>query len=67
MRFINNYCVWSLFCYSVLYVLVFHLDGEERAGCFTLIVFLMSCDCQCSMTLPVCAMGWSAVCDCGIS
>ena len=21
-----------------------HLDGEERAGCFTLIVFSMSCD-----------------------
>ena len=67
MRFINNHCVWSLFCYSVLYVLVFHLGGGERAGCFTLIVFLMSCDCQCSMTLPLCAVGRSAVCDCGIS
>ena len=22
-----------------------HLDGEERTGCFTLIVFLMACDC----------------------
>ena len=22
-----------------------HLDGEARAGCFTLIVFLMHCDC----------------------
>ena len=22
-----------------------HLDGEERAGWFTLIVFFMSCDC----------------------
>ena len=22
-----------------------HLDEEERAGCFTLIVFLMPCDC----------------------
>ena len=22
-----------------------HLDGEERAGCFTVLVFLVSCDC----------------------
>ena len=38
MRFINKHCVWSLFCCSVLYVLVFHLGGEERAGCFTFIL-----------------------------
>ena len=67
MRFINNHCVWSLFFYSVLYVPVFYLGGEERACCFTLIVFLVSCDCQCFMTLPLCAVGLSAVCDCGIS
>ena len=37
-------CVWSLFCCSILCVLLLcnHLDGEERAGCFTLTVFLMS-------------------------
>ena len=29
-----------------------HLDVEERAGCLTLIVFLMSCDCKCSVALP---------------
>ena len=40
-----------------------HLDEEERAGCFALIVFLMSCYCYCSVALPHCAMGWSAVCD----
>ena len=62
-----------------------HLDEEERAGCFTLIVFLMSCDCLCSVAFPRrteqniifidiklrpltgSAVGWSAVCDCGIS
>ena len=27
----------------------FHLDGEERAGCFTLSVLLMSCDYLCSV------------------
>ena len=27
----------------------------------------LSCDCCCSVALPDGAMGWSAVCDCGIS
>ena len=27
----------------------------------------MSCFCYCSVALPHGAMGWSAVCDCGIS
>ena len=44
-----------------------HLDEEERAACFALIVFLMSCDCYCSMALPHGPVGWSAVCNCGIS
>ena len=43
-----------------------HLDEEEIAGCFAFIVFLMSCDCWCSVNLPNSALGWSAVCDCGI-
>ena len=42
-------------------------SGGERAGCFTLIVFLMSCDLLCSADLPHGTMGWSAVCDCDIS
>ena len=28
------------------------LMGEERAGCFALIVFLMPCDCQYSVAFP---------------
>ena len=36
-----------------------HLDGEERAGCSNLIVFLISRDCKCSVALPHGAMGWS--------
>ena len=44
-----------------------HLDGEERAGCFTLTVFLMSCDGRCSVGLPRGAVGWSTVCDWDIS
>ena len=38
-----------------------YLDGEERAVCFTLFAFLMS------VAFPQCAVGWSAVFDCGIS
>ena len=41
-------------------------DAEESVSCFTLIVFLMSCDCFCSVALPRGAVGWYAVCDCGI-
>ena len=42
-----------------------HLDGEERAGCFALFVFLVSRDC--CVALHRGEMGLSAVCDCGIS
>ena len=28
------------------------IDEEEKAGCFTLTVLLMSCDCLCSAALP---------------
>ena len=51
--------VYFLFCN--------HLDGEERTGCFTLTVFLMSCDSQCSVALSHSAVDWSAMCDCDIS
>ena len=44
-----------------------HLDEEERAGCFAVIVFRISCYCKCPVSLPLGAVGWSAVCDCGIS
>ena len=44
-----------------------HLDVEERAGCFALTVFRMFCDSQCFVALPHGALGWSAVCNCGIS
>ena len=44
-----------------------HLGGEERAGCFKYVVFRMSCRYYRSLTLPRGAMGWSVVCECGIS
>ena len=43
------------------------LMREERAGCFALPVSLVSCDSQCTVALPYYAVGWSAMCDCGIS
>ena len=54
-------------CFVMHYLVCFfaiHLDGGDRAGCVTLIVCLMSCDCWCSMAPPHSAIGWSAVCDC---
>ena len=53
--------------YFVSFWFSHHLDGEERAGCLALIVFLVSCDSQCFVALPHGAVGWSAVCACGIS
>ena len=40
---------------------------RERADFFTFIVFLVSFDCECSVTLPHGAVCWSAVCHCGIT
>ena len=36
-------------------------------GCFSCIVFWMSCYCKCPVAIPHGAVGWSAVCDCVIS
>ena len=43
----------------------YHLDGEEKAGCFALFVFQVSRDCCVALSND--AMGLLAVCDCGIS
>ena len=62
-----GFCNCSMFCCVLLCPFQFcnHLDGEERVGCFALFVFLVSRDCR--VALPHDAMGFSAVCDCGIS
>ena len=67
--FVGVLC-WSLFRYALLYVLssfAIFLTRKKEPGCFTFIVFLMSCYCKCPVALPHGAVGWSAVCDCGIS
>ena len=54
-------------CTLCLFLICNHLCGEERAGCFPLMLFLMYCDCYCFVAFPHGAKVWSAVCDCGIS
>ena len=55
------------FCFAVFCVLSGHtvILMEKKACCFTLFVFLVSCDCFCSVDLPRGAVGWSAGCECG--
>ena len=42
-------------------------EREREIGCFTLIVSLMSCGCYCFVASPYGVVGWSAVCECGMS
>ena len=44
-----------------------HLEEEEKAGCFAIIVLQMYCHYKCSVALPHDATGCSEVCDCDIS
>ena len=44
-----------------------HLEEEEKAGCFAIIVLHMYSYYTCSVAFPHGAVGWSAVSDCGIS
>ena len=56
-------------CFVVRYLVSIlvknHLEGEERAGCFALFVFLVSRDCF--VAFPPGATDLSAVCYSGIS
>ena len=60
--------VFVLMCIT-LYTFEFcnHLEEGERAGCFAFIVLWISCCCKCFVTHLHFAVGWSVVCDCGIS
>ena len=52
-------CIFLVFLCNTLcpFWVCDHRDGETRTGCFALIVFLVSCDCFCSVTLPHGALG----------
>ena len=41
-----------------------HLEEEEEAGYFAIIVLQMYCYMKCYAALPRGAVDWSAVCDC---
>ena len=50
--------VFALLCiYLCSFYFCLHLDEEENDSCFALIVFLVSCDCKCSVPLPHDAVG----------
>ena len=62
--------VFILLCITLFTLFLFcnHLEEEEKAGCFAIIVLqLYYCYCKCSVALPHGAVGWLALCDCGIS
>ena len=66
--FVGVLCL-GLFCYavfSVLFSLAIIMIMMKRE-LFTLIVSLRYYNCNCSVALPRGAVGWSAVCACGIS
>ena len=68
----SAYVFWCLIANTMdidqgSFLVLNHLEEEERAGCFAILVLQMSCYCKCSVALPHSAVGWSAVCDCGIS
>ena len=57
---------WFVVCDGGIYksyTLVFfsHLAGKETAGYFTLIVFQLSCEGLCSVSLPRGAVSWSLI------
>ena len=57
-------------CFIVQYLMLFLVLQSSRWGRELIVLLqlhLMPCDCQCSVALPHGAMGWSAVCDGGIS
>ena len=67
--FVGGLCLVLVFFFIQYFVLLVLQSPvwEMRVGCFTLIVFLRSCGCLCSVALPHGTICWSAVCDCGIS
>ena len=60
-----------MFCYVIISVLLSSfaiiLIGKGVLVALFLISCLMSCNCNCSVTIPRGALGLPAVCECGIS
>ena len=60
-------CICFVMHYFVSIIVLHHLEEEDKAGCFDIIVLQIYCYYKCSVALPQGAVGWSAVCNCGIS
>ena len=60
---------WSLFWYAILLSSRFAiiLTRKRELVALLLLYFWMSCYRKCHVALPHGVVGWSAVCDCGIS
>ena len=63
---VTCFCVFchALFCVHSNFAIILK---EEKAGCLAIIDLQMYCNYGCSVALPHRALGWSAVCDCGVS
>ena len=57
---------WSLFWYALLYVLSSFAISLARNR-EPVALLLLSCCCKCHVAFPHNAVGWFAVCECGIS
>ena len=63
-----NLFVFVLLCINLCpFLFCNHLEEEEKAVCFAIIVLQMFCYCKSSVVLPHGIVGWSALCDFGIS
>ena len=62
-----NSLPFNSFVIKTQHLLASCLEEEKKAGCFANIVLQMYCNYKCSVALPHGAVGWTAVCDCGIT
>ena len=64
----GKYPFYCFVMHYFVYILVSNPIKEEgKAGFFAIIVLQMYCYYNCSVSFPHGAVGWSAVCECGIS
>ena len=64
-----GFCVCLCFAmhYFVFILVLQSLEEEKKAGCFAFVVLQMYNYYKFSVALPHGSLGWSVVCDCGIS
>ena len=60
-------CLSFSICYFESILVLQSSSRERESRLLSFVVSLMSCYCECSVALPRGAVGWSLVCDCGIS